>query len=223
MSFYIIRFFIRFLIPIITRLEVDGLENIPSTGGCITAGNHLGRLDLFLVYYLLNRRDIILVVAEKYRRFAFIRWLVKSLDAVFIDRYSADLATMRVVLERLRKGGALIIAPEGTRSKTEKLLPGHPGASFLAAKSGVPVIPVGGVGMEDRLVRANLLHFRRSKVILRVGEPFILPPVPREDREAALERYTDEIMCRIAVLLPPEYRGVYADHPRLKELLEEQN
>jgi 1-acyl-sn-glycerol-3-phosphate acyltransferase len=55
---------------------------------------------------------------------------------------------------------------------------------------------------------------------VRIGQPFILPPLQGQDRDAALQEYTDEIMCRIAVLLPPDYRGVYADHPRLRQLVE---
>ncbi len=66
---------------------------------------------------------------------------------------------------------------------------------------------------------ANLCRFRRSPVLARTGEPFTLPALPVTERDAALEAYTDEIMCRIAALLPPAYRGVYSDHPRLQELL----
>jgi 1-acyl-sn-glycerol-3-phosphate acyltransferase len=55
--------------------------------------------------------------------------------------------------------------------------------------------------------------------VARFGKPFRLPPFSRENREEDLRRQTDEVMCRIAALLPPEYRGVYADHPRLHELL----
>jgi 1-acyl-sn-glycerol-3-phosphate acyltransferase len=54
---------------------------------------------------------------------------------------------------------------------------------------------------------------------VKAGPAFKLPPLPREDREEVLKQYTDEIMCHIAALLPEKYRGVYADHPRLKELL----
>jgi len=61
---------------------------------------------------------------------------------------------------------------------------------------------------------------RRSQVTGQVGQPFTLPPLKGSDRDAALKLYTDEIMCRIAALLPPGYRGVYAEHPRLQELLE---
>jgi 1-acyl-sn-glycerol-3-phosphate acyltransferase len=54
-----------------------------------------------------------------------------------------------------------------------------------------------------------------------VGKPYYLPEIDMANRQAWLERYTDEIMCQIAALLPLEYRGFYADHPRLKELLAE--
>ena len=60
-------------------------------------------------------------------------------------------------------------------------------------------------------------------ITLTAGPAFTLPPLPRENRDEVLKQYTDEIMCRIAALLPEQYRGVYADHPRLKELLQQQN
>ena len=76
------------------------------------------------------------------------------------------------------------------------------------------------VGTEDANVVAHLRRLRRVPVVIQAGEPFTLPPIEGQDRDAALQAYTDEIMCRIAALLPPQYRGVYADHPRLKALLE---
>lgn len=219
MLFSIISAIDSLLVRLLVRLELENLENLPTSGAFIAVANHMGRLDAALVYDVIKRRDIIIFVAEKYRRFAVIRWLVRQLDAIWLDRYNADFGALREVLERLKRGWALVMAPEGTRSKTGTLLPGRPGASYLAAKSGVLVIPVGGIGTEDWRVKQNLRRLHRTKVLLRFGTPFILPPLPKQGREAALEAYTDEIMCQIAVLLPPEQRGVYADHPRLQELL----
>ena len=62
---------------------------------------------------------------------------------------------------------------------------------------------------------------RRSHIVARAGKAFTLPPITGKEREQALQDETDEIMCRIAAMLPENYRGFYADHPRLKELLEE--
>ena len=65
----------------------------------------------------------------------------------------------------------------------------------------------------------NIKHLRRTHIVLRAGKPFSLPPLPIKDRDAALKQDTDEIMCHIAALIPEKYRGVYAEHPRLKQLL----
>jgi 1-acyl-sn-glycerol-3-phosphate acyltransferase len=207
------------LMRLLVRLELENPEYLPTSGAYIAVANHMGRLDAALVYDVIKRRDVIIFVAEKYRRYAIIRWIARQLSAIWLDRYNADFGALREVLERLKQGWALVMAPEGTRSKAGTLLPGRPGASYLAAKSGVPVIPVGGIGTEDWRVKQNLRHLRRTKVLLRFGKPFILPPLPRQGRDAVLDEYTDEIMCQIAALLPPEQRGVYADHPRLQDLL----
>ncbi len=66
----------------------------------------------------------------------------------------------------------------------------------------------------------QLLRLRRPRITIRYGEPFWLESIDRANREACLQRNTDEIMCRIAAMLPPQYRGAYADHPRLMELLQ---
>jgi 1-acyl-sn-glycerol-3-phosphate acyltransferase len=219
MYFSVILFLNHLLIRLVARVKIEKPENLPTSGAFIAVANHTGWLEAFLVYDVLDRRDIIIMLAEKYRRYAVFRWLVRQLDAIWLDRYNADFAALREVLERLKNGWALAMAPEGTRSKSGALLPGHPGASYLAAKSGVPLIPVGAIGTEGWRLSSNMRRLRRTDVLLRVGQPFCLPPLPARGREAALAAYTDEIMCRIAALLPPEQRGAYADHPRLKELL----
>lgn len=221
MLYRLIRFLARLLVRTLVRLEVEGLERVPREGAFIATGNHLGVLDPVLVYDLLDRRDIIMLVAEKYRRYALARWLVKNVDAIFVERFSGDFAVMREVLSRLKAGGALIIAPEGTRSKSGGLQAGRSGAAYLAAKAQVPVLPVAVTGSEDHRLLDSLKHLRRTPVNVCIGKLFSLPSLPAEDRDSALQRYTDEIMCQIAALLPPEYRGVYANHPRVKELLGE--
>jgi 1-acyl-sn-glycerol-3-phosphate acyltransferase len=213
------RFTINTLMTAFARVEAQGMENVPASGAYVTASNHLGRLDAALVYYLLDRDDITMLVAEKYRNYAIYRWFVKRLNAIWVDRYNADLGAMRASLERLRQGQVLVMAPEGTRSPTGALIEAHSGGTYLAAKAGVPILPVAVTGTEDRSVVAQLKHLKRAHVIVRIGKPFLLPPIKGKDREAILKQYTDEIMCQIAVLLPASYRGVYADHPRLQELM----
>jgi len=180
-------------------------------------------LDALIVFSVIDKRDYIVMVAEYHKNYAFRRWLGKIVGAIFVDRYQADFAALREVIKRLNQGGVLIISPEGTRSKTGGLLPGQPGTAYLASKTGISVLPVSIVGSEDRLILGNLKRLRRSPVKVVFGEAIRFAPVSREGREQALQGYTDEIMCQIAALLPEEYRGEYANHPRLKQLLDDKS
>ena len=96
---------------------------------------------------------------------------------------------------------------------------GKMGAAFLAGKSGYPILPVALSGTEDRGVLENLKRFRRSKIRAVAGDLFTIEIPNGNGREQAMRAATDEIMCRIAAELPEKYRGVYLEHPRLKELL----
>jgi 1-acyl-sn-glycerol-3-phosphate acyltransferase len=213
----------RFILRLIARIEIIG--NIDyQTGSYIITGNHVGRLEAFLVILLADRDDIILLLAEKYRQYAVWRYFARKVDGIWVNRFDADFQALREVLKRLKKGEVLAIAPEGTRSQTEALLPGKSGAAYLAAKADVPIIPVGIVGTEDRVVKYRLKRLKRLDITARVGQPYRLPPMPKgEDRDTWLIAQTDEMMCQIAALLPPDHRGVYADHPRLFELLQERS
>ena len=218
----VIRFVFRIVLKIIARVSISGYGNVPEEGGAIVVTNHIGRLDALLGVILADRDDFILMIAEKYQKNAFWRWTAREVDAVWLDRYDADFQALRVVFKRLKEGEILGMAPEGTRSKSEVLVEGKPGAAYLAAKTGVPIIPIGLTGTEDRVVKERLPRLRRLDIRIRIGEPFYLPPFDRKNRDLYLEQNTDEIMCQIAALLPPSYRGFYADHPRLQELLAEQ-
>lgn len=209
---------IRFVVNLIARVKIEGYENIPQEGKFVIATNHLGRLDVVLLFYALEG-DFILTVAEKYEHHWLYGPIGDAIGAIWLDRFNADVSSVREILARMKAGRILVIAPEGTRSKTEAMAEGKPGVAYLAMKAGVPVVPVALAGTEDRLVTNRLKHLKKSEIKIVVGPAFTLPPVKGRDREAALRQYTDEIMCRIAALLPEKYRGVYAEHPRLKELI----
>ncbi len=218
----IFRFFVRLILGLIARMEVVGLENLPA-GGFVIAANHIGRLDAALAYYILDRPDIIMVVAEKYEKYGIFRWLVRITNGMFVDRYNSDIHAIRETLRRLQKGQVFTITPEGTRSKSGNLIAAKPGGTYLAWKAGVPVVPVAVTGTEDAVVVERLKHLKRLKVKIVAGQPFNLPQVKGKDRDAAMLLYTEEVMCRIAALLPPERRGIYAEHPRLNEFLNQES
>ncbi len=214
----ILRWLIRVVINLIAHVEIQGYENIPKEGGFVIATNHLGRLDVTLLFYALEG-DFILPVAEKYEHHWLFGPIGAAMGGIWLDRFNADVGSIREILARMKAGGILVIAPEGTRSKTEAMAEGKPGAAYLAMKAGVPILPIGLAGTEDRVVVSQLKRLKKSHIKVFAGPAFTLPPVKGRERDAILKQYTDEIMCRIGALLPEKYRGVYADHPRLKELL----
>lgn len=220
MLYRMVRLIVSFIVRLVARVEYHGLENVPPEGSSFAiASNHLGRLDAVLIYNFTSRPDVIMLAAEKYQKVLLARWFGKALKVIWVDRFNADFSAMREALHRLKRGGVLVLAPEGTRSPTGALIEGRPGISYLAAKAGVPILPVAVVGTEDRQVYGAVKRLRRVKVDVNIGPAFMLPPLALRDRDVQLRTCTDEIMCRIAAMLPPEKRGVYADHPRLQELL----
>jgi 1-acyl-sn-glycerol-3-phosphate acyltransferase len=215
----VLRFLIRVLLKLIARFEIRGKENVPLTGGMVIASNHIGILDIIMVYFVIDRTDLFIPVAEKWEKIGWIRWLGKQLNFLFVDRYNPDLKALRKMITLMEEGKCLVIAPEGTRSRVGSLIEGKPGVAYLAARSGFPVTPVAITGTEDEVILANVKRFRKSHITLTGGKQFYVPPLPNKERDIALQKSTDEIMCQIAALLPEKYRGVYAEHPRLKELL----
>jgi len=214
------RFLIRLLLRLFAHVEVHGLENVPQGENFIIASNHLGLVDAFLPFYFLNNSNLFLLVGEKWEKLAILRWLGKRLNFIFVDRFNPDLKAIRQVIIRMKQGEVLVITPEGTRSKVGYLIEGKPGVSYLAAKLGYPILPAGITGSFDSRFFDQLRHLKRPHVTVNVGQVFRLPPLPNgsQERETALQQDTDEIMCRIAALLPQEYQGFYANHPRLAAL-----
>ncbi len=216
---YLVRWLIRRIFNLIARVEVSGYEHLPQGESFVIATNHLGIVDVPIAFYALDRWDMFVVIGEKWRDVGLFRWIGKHFNFIFIDRFNPDIKALRTIISLMEDNHILVIAPEGTRSRTGALIEARPGVSYLATKLRRPIVPVAITGTEDKNLLDNLKRLRRSYVTVTAGPAFTLPPLPRENRDEILKQYTDEIMCHIAALLPEKYRGVYADHPRLKELL----
>jgi len=223
MRLKITRFVIRVLFRLLIHIEIRGIENVPTSGNFVIACNHLGLVDALVPFYVLDNNNLVLLVGEKWEKVAILRWLGKQLNFIFVDRFNPDLKAIREVISRMKQGEVLVITPEGTRSKVGHLIEGKKGVSYLAAKLGYPILPAGVTGSFDPLFFGQLKRLKRPHLTVNIGPVFRLSALPTNSRERdeELQRDTDEIMCRIAATLPDELRGVYADHPRLKELIQE--
>lgn len=196
------------LFRLLTRLRVTGGEHIPLTGPVIVAPNHLHSLDVPLVGMVIPRHTAIFA-AEKFRG----RWGGRIMDQVtqviYVERGEADRAALNQALAVLKAGGAMAVAPEGTRSRTGGLQQGKHGAVYLASRTGATIIPVAAWGHERAL--SELRHFRRAEVNVVIGPPWPLPAGSERARTSEIHAYTDDLMVTLARMLPEQYRGVYAD------------
>jgi 1-acyl-sn-glycerol-3-phosphate acyltransferase len=207
MYYRLVRWIINLLAQILVEVEIAGSENVPTEGACIIATNHLSWFDSPLLLIAVSRR-ITVLAANKYRRHFFLSPLLSSMGAIWINRGEADRRALRQALEALQEGGCLGMAPEGTRSKTGTLQRGKTGVVYLASRSGAALVPVVVTGTEK--TGDALRHFRRGKVRAEFGKPLEWS-LPERVRGKQLDEYTDILMHHLAAMLPPEYRGVYAD------------
>ena len=204
-----LRAIVRFVFKLFTDWGIVGLENVPPDGPFISVSNHTHWLDPLLLMGSLPRR-LYPLAADKWRRKPVIGQLAASVGAISIRRGEVDRRALRQAVEALEQGKVLGIAPEGTRSKTGTLQEGRAGAAYIACLTGAPLLPVGVIGVEKAL--GELRRLRRPQVKVIIGQSFILPPLPSKagDKSQRLRKYTDQIMHRIAELLPEEYQGVYS-------------
>lgn len=198
-----------FGLRLLTRIEVRGVENIPQSGVTMLIMNHLHWLDPVIGVAIIQR-PAVMFTADKWDRRPVIGHVIRwTQRAIFVARGELDRQALMQAIEVLKRGDVLAIAPEGTRSKTGALQPAHDGAAFLAARTGPAIVPVAAYGQE--LAERRWKRLRRPHIVVTVGEPFYLEGTPNKARSRELAPYTEEMMLRLAAMLPPQYRGVYAD------------
>jgi 1-acyl-sn-glycerol-3-phosphate acyltransferase len=198
-----------FLVPF-GPLRVEGLERVPRSGAFILAANHVSNLDPLIVGSTVGHmtgRVVHFMAKGEVRRWPLIGWLASQAGVFFVRRGEGDRAAQRFALQLLAAGEPVAIFPEGTRSRDAALGEAKNGATLLAMRAGVPILPVGVSGAE-RLFPRNAAFPRRTRITVRVGEPFALPgqPAGRLDRDD-LTAGTERVMREIAALLPPAQRG----------------
>lgn len=192
-AYAIVGLFVR----LVYRITVTGLENVPAEGGAIIVANHLSYLDPPLVAVVLKRPIRFMAKGELFR-FRVFAAVLRGLGAFPVNRVGVDRAAVREAINTVTSGQLLGIFPEGTRSKDGMLQRGHAGAALISIKTGVPVVPVGILGL-GRKARGQGL---RRQIRVAMGKP-MLPPKPEGEQldRGSLAAFTDDIMKAIADLI----------------------
>ena len=205
----IIRPTFRLLFYILSHVKVIGRENVPKKGPYLIAINHVS---LFEPPFILSFWPTMPEAAG-----AVDIWsrpgqstLARLYGGIQVHRGEFDRQLLETMIAVLQSGRPLLLAPEGGRSHTPGMRRALPGVAYIVDKTGVPVVPVGLVGATDDFLQ-RAFHFQRTTLEMRIGQPLHLPAVEGRGaaRREALQANVDQIMLRIAALVPPEYRGVY--------------
>jgi cytidylate kinase len=199
----------RGLLRLFTRYEVSGQENFPAGGPLLVVFNHIAHLDGLLVVANMPLEVEAITLSDLYD-LPVAGHLLRLYGTIPVHRDAYDREVLRLAFGVLAEGKVLALAPEARISPSCTMERGRRGAAYLALRSGAPLLPIGLTGTET--VLTDLPRLRRPHLTVNIGAPFHLQgPLARgAERRAQLEAGRDEIMRRIAALLPEKYRGVYA-------------
>jgi 1-acyl-sn-glycerol-3-phosphate acyltransferase len=199
----------------LSEIEVVGQENLPKSGPLLVVGNHFSFLDPVAVIHIMPWQLEFIGGAQAPNAPAAVGWIRNIWQTLPVRRGTASRETLIKAQEVLNQGGVLGIFPEGG-SWASVLRPARPGAAFLAARTGAPILPIGLDGFTtffNRVRRGKRAHARVH--IGKIFGPFNLDARNRADR-TRLENVGREIMEHIAELLPEERRGFFSSNPAIR-------
>jgi 1-acyl-sn-glycerol-3-phosphate acyltransferase len=201
--------FYRTIFAVYFRWRVYNSERVPQKGPVILAANHESFLDPPLVGSGL-RRDINYLARKSLFKLPVIGWVLRTVNAVPVDRDGGGAAGLKAILDRLHDGGAIILFPEGTRTRDGKFQPARSGVGLAVIKSDAPVVPCRVFGTYEAWGR-HVRFPRPHPVTLKYGRPMDFSTLRSEAQTCSKARLkeiyqqvTDEIMAAIARLEPCE-------------------
>src|SRR5262245_44681701 len=191
------------------RWRVFNPERVPLRGPVILASNHASFLDPPLVGAGV-RRAINYLARDTLFRFPGVGWLLRRWNSVPVDRDGHGAAGLKAILDRLLAGGAIILFPEGTRTRDGKLQPARSGIGLTVIKSTAPVVPVRVFGTFEAFGR-HMRFPRPRRIAVKYGLPMLFEQLRAEAKECTKPRLkeiyqqvADEIMATITKLEPRE-------------------
>jgi 1-acyl-sn-glycerol-3-phosphate acyltransferase len=200
---------IKAIIDFLCEIHAEEIRKVPPNGPLILAANHVNFLEAVIFFTYTPPRPITGIAKVETWDSPILGPLFSLWGAIPIKRGEADRAAYDACMQALEEKKILAILPEGTRSGNGMLQKGQPGIVLLAARSGLPILPAVVWGQEH--FWHNLRRFKRTKIFIRVGEPFKLKTDEMSFDRDTRQRMADEVMFRMAELMPEKYRGEYAD------------
>jgi 1-acyl-sn-glycerol-3-phosphate acyltransferase len=159
-----------------TRMHIDGREHLPRSGAYVLAPVHRSYVDTPIVACVTRRRIRFMGKKEMWK-YPALGWLFSALGAFPVDRGTADREALSRCITVLDRGEPLVLFPEGERKDGPRVHPLFDGAAFVAARAGVPIVPV-CIGGSARVVPRHARMIRPAKVHVVIGEPITVETGP---------------------------------------------
>jgi 1-acyl-sn-glycerol-3-phosphate acyltransferase len=156
------------------RLSVEGAELLPQTGAYVVSPVHRSNIDTPLCA-MISRRRLRFMGKDTLWRKGWAAWFFSALGGFPVHRGAVDREALRRCIQVIEGGEPLVIFPEGTRQDGPLVHELFDGAAYVAAKTGVPLVPV-GIGGSQRAMPRGAKGLRPGKIHIAVGAP-ICPPV----------------------------------------------
>ena len=204
-----------FLCSLGSRVKTFGRHHVPDEGPYIVVINHFSYIDPPFVIHALQKPISFLAASDQVIEAQFI-WAPFLYGFIPTDRTNLAPSTIKNSIRALKNGEVLGVFPEGT-SLSRVLRPAKNGAAFLSATAKTHLLPVGIVGLESAW--ENIFRGVRPSVQIRIGKPFgpFTLSKSKNDKERDLNKIGDEIMCRIAALLPENRHGAFKHNKTISE------
>jgi 1-acyl-sn-glycerol-3-phosphate acyltransferase len=174
------------------RMTVEGRENVPAEGPFLLAPTHRSILDTPIASGVTHRR-MRFMGADKYWKNDRFGRLLTALGGFPVSRGTADREALRRSIAVLDAGEPLVLFPEGERKTGPIVQPLFDGATYVAVKAGVPIVPVGIGGSERAMPKGTRFIFPR-KLHVVVGKPIPVTKdagTPKEQRDTARQLSID--------------------------------
>ena len=171
--YYSVRGLAHLILKTSCGIAYEGREHVPAKGGLMVVSNHISFLDPPMVACAMPREIHFLARKTLFKKNGF-GAAISSLNAIPIDQERPDMNGLRIIIKRLKEGNAVLVFPEGERTWDGKLKAPAAGAGLVAAKAGVPILPVRLFGSYEALPRGGK-KFIRHPLRVTIGQPF-LPP-----------------------------------------------
>lgn len=168
------------------RYQVSGRENVPSGRAVVFCANHQSNVDPPVLFQALHRRLHILYKAEL-RKLPVLGRVLEVGGFVAVERENRDaaFASIERAAESIRQGNSFLIFPEGTRSKTDVLLPFKKGGLVMALRAQAPIVPVAIMGGRAAMQKGSAF-VRPVHVTVRIGEPIETAGMTTDDRDTLI-------------------------------------